>query len=212
MAERATADRVAADMKPPNYRGAVQRLRSIKPKKERIAGINGEISGIYDTVEGFKVNKKAAKIFMALDGLEADEQSDIFRSLTGLIDAAGWQKGDLVDQAEGAAPGNIVTPNFGGRRAAADAGESGDAGGEDLDEVLAGVEQPETGGDGEGGGAPSAEEQERRDAEFDAAAPKPETPAQKRARIKAAHAEGKAPDAAPPAETYTGDNSDLNPK
>lgn len=206
MAERATADRVAADMKPPNYRGAVQRLRTIKPKKERIAGINGEISGIYDTVEGFKVNKKAAKIFMALDGLEADEQQDIFRSLTGLIDAAGWQKGDLVDQAEGAAPGNIVTPNFGGRRAAPEETSGGD-----LDEVLAGVEQPEQvgGDDGDDDGSVSPEEQKRRVEEFDAAAPKPESPAEKRKRVKAAHAEGKAPDAAPPAEAYTGDNSDL---
>lgn len=192
MAERATADRVASDMRPPNFRGAVQRLRTIKPKKEKIAGINGEISGIYDTVEGFKVNKKAAKIFLALDGLEPDEKQDIFRSLTGLIQAAQWQIGDLVDQAEGAAAGNIVTPNFGRRDQPADSDTDAE-----LDQTLAEVEaQPET-------EQPPAAQDEK---------PKRETPAQKRERIKAAHQAGEAPQAKPEPEPYTGDNSDLNPE
>jgi hypothetical protein len=206
MAERATSDRVASDMKPPNYRGAVQRLRTIKAKKDRIAGITSEIGGIFDTVEGFKVNKKAAKIFIALDALEADEQQDIFRSLTGLIDAAGWAQGDLVDQAEGGG-GKIIPANFGGRKAEPTEAERQ----ADIENVVAAIEEPT--GDAPGGDAPALTDEEKaaRDAEFDAAAPAParETPAEKRARVKAAHAKGEAPAAQPDPEPYTGDNSDL---
>ena len=208
MAERATADRVAADMRPPNFRGAVQRLRTIKAKKERIAGITSEIGGIFDAVEGFKVNKKAAKIFLPLDALEPDERADIIRSLKGLIEAAGWTEGDLVDQAEGGG-GNIIAASFGRKSGEADpaAAEQND---KDLDEAIEAISEPGA------KGPPSAEEQARRDAEFEAAAPKPETaapkpetPAQKRQRIKAAHEEGKAPAPDAPQTPYTGDNSDL---
>jgi hypothetical protein len=186
-------------MKPPNYRGAIQRLRGIKPKKERIAGINGEIGGIYDTVVGFKVNKKAARIFLALDGLESDEQQDIWRSLTGLIDAAEWSIGDLVDRAEGAEPGNIIKPDFGRREQPQND--------EEIDKLVADVETPKS----DEPEVDPAEERKRRDAEFDAAAPKAESPAEKRKRIKEAHAKGAQPDAATQ-EPYTGDNSDLNPE
>lgn len=103
MAKRADADTVAADMSPPNYRAAVQRLRGIKAKKEKIAGINGEIADIYAKTEGNKVNKVAARIFMMIDPKEHPDRLDILRSLNGLFDAAGWEEEsqDLADRAEG---------------------------------------------------------------------------------------------------------------
>jgi len=199
MAERATPERVASDMSPPKFRQAVQRLRTIKPKKERIAGINGEIGGIFDAIEGFKVNKKAAKIFMALDGLEPSEQQDIFRSLMGLIDSAEWGAGDLVDRAEGG-DGNIVRPQFGRRSEQAEEDDGG------LTEALAGVETPAAASDDESAAEPAASDD-------GAANPKPKRRSPKAAldAAKAAFEAGKAPDTAPPVETYTGDNADLNP-
>lgn len=214
MAERATADRVAADMKPPNYRGAVQRLRSIKPKKEKIAGINGEISGIYDTVEGFKVNKKAARIFLTLDPLESDERQDIMRSFIGLCEAAGWDAGDLVDQAEGGG-GKVVAADFtGGRKGAAAAAPAAsadeNAAGEDaaLAQTLDAI-------DAESGNAAAAEpvepvaEPEKK--------PRAErlSPAAARKKAQEHFSKGEAPPPsgkAPEGEPYTGDNSDLAPE
>ncbi len=103
MGSKATDNKVAADMSPPNYRAAVQRLRTIKTKKEKIAGVNGEIADIYAKVEGHKVNKKAARIFLILDSLDGPDRLDVMRSFNGLCDAAGWdtEAEDLVDQAEG---------------------------------------------------------------------------------------------------------------
>jgi hypothetical protein len=197
MAERASAAGVAADMNPPKYREAVKRLRGIVAKKAKIAGVNGEISGIYDTVEGYKVNKKAGRIFLTLDALEADERADILRSLFGLIEVAEWEPGgDMVDQAEGAAAGNIIAAQFGGRREKSRDGEN--AAGEDLEleETLQEIEQPE----------PAAEE------------PAPSkrkrlSPAEARAKVAEHFAQGEAP---PPSgqeapEPYAGDDADLNP-
>jgi hypothetical protein len=202
MAERATAAGVAADMKPPNYRGAVQRLRGIAAKKARIAGVNGEISGIYDTVEGFKVNKKAARIFLTMDALEPDERQDIWRSLIGLIEVAEWDRsGDLVDEAEGG-DGNIVTPNFGQRSRPA----SENAAGEDIqvDEAMRQVEEMRD-DDAPGDDHPSGS--------HDVAGGKPKrlSPAEARKRAQEHFGEGKAPptsDVAEP-EPYVGDDSDL---
>lgn len=103
MGSKATDTRVAADMQPPNYRAAVQRLRTIKTKKEKIAGINGDIADVYAKVEGHKVNKKAARIFLILDALDGPDRMDVMRSFNGLCDAAGWAEegADLIDQAEG---------------------------------------------------------------------------------------------------------------
>lgn len=205
MADRATADRVGADMKPPNYRGAVQRLRTIKPKKERIAGINGEIGGIYDAVEGFKVNKKAARIFLTLDGLEPDEQQDIWRSLMGLIEFAGWQKGDLVDQAEGG-EGNIVAADFKrGRKGADDIAEStgqsdeNDAGEDrEIDDTMREVE-------GMPAELPTADNP-------NPDKPKRLSPAEARAKVAKHFGAGEAPPKGDDPAPYTGDNSDLNPE
>ena len=109
MAVRANADQVAADMRPADFRGAVKRLRGIQAKKERIGSVNGEIADIYAKVESLKVNKKAARIFLTLDKLEADERADVMRSINGLVDSADWDAGgDLVDAAEGNEKSNLV--------------------------------------------------------------------------------------------------------
>jgi hypothetical protein len=112
MAKKASAETVAADMRPPNFRGAVQIIRSaIVKKKAAIQGINSEIGDQWGKVEGFKVNKKAGQIFATLDKLEHEERMDIMRSLNGLMNAAGWDEedADIVDRAEG----NVVTMRFG---------------------------------------------------------------------------------------------------
>ncbi len=101
MANKASAANVQADMQPPNFRAAVQHVRTTKAKKDKMSGLNGEIAAIYAKIEGFKVNRKGAKIFYALDNMEASERNDVLRSLNGMCDAAGWDEidEDLVDKA-----------------------------------------------------------------------------------------------------------------
>lgn len=103
MAKSASANVVQSDLRPADFRGAVQLLRSIKAKKDKISGVNGEISKIYSRVEGEKkVNGKAARLFNQLDNMTPEDRQDCMRALNGLIDAAGWAEteADLMDQAE----------------------------------------------------------------------------------------------------------------
>jgi hypothetical protein len=102
MAEAANAGSVAGQIKPPEYRKAVQLIRTIKAKKEKISSVNGEIGDVWGKVEGHRVHKKAGKFFAALDAMEEPERADVMRSFNGLADAAGWneEEGDLVDGAE----------------------------------------------------------------------------------------------------------------
>lgn len=114
MAERANADSVAADIRPPQYRPAVKLMRvDIKKKKERISGINGEIGDIWGKIEGMKVPKAAGRIFMALDAMEDVERREILRCINGLIDAAEWNEpeADLADLASGDRVANRIGPN-----------------------------------------------------------------------------------------------------
>jgi hypothetical protein len=188
MANKASADKVQADMQPPNFRAAVQRIRTIQAKKDKIGSVNGEIADIYAKIEGHKVNRQAARIFYALDRMEADDRADVMRSLNGLCDASGWDstEEDLVDQAEG----TVVELRFGGTRSPAVddsdldvdealADEASDEG-DDLSEVLAGDDFQEA----------TAEE-------LAAQAGRSPDKAKSRAREKL--------DAAP----FTGDNADL---
>jgi hypothetical protein len=124
MADAAKAANVAGQIKPPEYRKAVQIIRSIDAKKEKIASVNSEIGDIWGKVEGYRVHKKAGKFFAMLDKLEAPERLDVMRSVNGLIDAAGWpaQEGDLADQAAG----NVVDMRLhAGKAGAAPAAEGG---------------------------------------------------------------------------------------
>jgi len=102
MAKSASAESVQADMQPPNFRAAVQKVRTITAKKDKIGSVNGEIADIYAKIEGHKVNRQAAKIFYALDRMEMADRNDVLRSLEGLLDAAGYDeeaREDLVDKA-----------------------------------------------------------------------------------------------------------------
>lgn len=104
MAANANDDRVRADIRPPDFRAAIAKIRTqLIAKRKRIGEINGEIGDIWAKIEGHKVNKGAAKTFMKLDQMEPVDRADYIRSLNGLMDASGWPKEgtDLVDGAEG---------------------------------------------------------------------------------------------------------------
>ena len=114
MAEAASAEN--ANIRPPDYRYAVQQIRgAIEKKKEAISAKNGEIADTWAKIESRGVNKKGAKIFAMLDKVEPTERMDILRTVNGCCDAAGWpeQEGDIVDQAEG----NVVQMRVGGAAA-----------------------------------------------------------------------------------------------
>jgi hypothetical protein len=155
MANKATADGVQRDMQPPNFRAAVQRIRTIPGEKKKIAERNEKIGETWAAVEGFKVDKRAGKAFATLDNLEPHERAAYMRSLNGLIDAAGWEESfqDLVDSAEGTA----VSMRVGGGEGPDGAGGAGNGGG--------GGETGDGGAGGDGGrGEP---EQQLSDAEID---------------------------------------------
>ena len=194
MAKKATAEAVAADMRPPDFRAAVQRIRTIGAKKDKIASVNGEIADIYAKVEGHKVNRKAAKIFAALDGLEQPERDDILRSLSGLADAAGWdeESQDLVDQAEG----TVVHARFGKRDTDGDDNAQNDQNDQDIDDAAAVVA-------GEDDGAP-------KDAVDDAVEGISEQVEGKKLGFREALGKSKGHlGTNDQREPYTGDNSDL---
>lgn len=112
MAANASDDRVRADIRPPDFRAAIAKIRTqLVAKKKRVGEINGEISDIWAKIEGHKVNKQAAKTFAKLDGMEPIDRADFIRSLNGLMDASGWPNDatDLVDGAEG----NVVKMHVG---------------------------------------------------------------------------------------------------
>lgn len=129
MAQKATPENVAADMAPPNYRAAVQRIRTIKAKKDKVAGVNGEIADVWAKVEGHKVNKGAGKDFLRLDGMEHEDRVRYMRDLNGLIDAAGWDETaqDMVDKAEN----KVVHMRFGKEGEAPEVADGDEAGPDD---------------------------------------------------------------------------------
>lgn len=132
MAHGASADRIQADIRPPNFRAAVKLMRiDIKKKKDRISGINGEIADTWAKVEGHKVDKIGAQIFMKLDALEPDERVAAMRAINGLADVADWPERaeDLVDRAEG----TVVKLRFGDEKDEEDDGDGQD--GDDGDET-----------------------------------------------------------------------------
>lgn len=191
MANKATPDRVAADMRPPNYRGALAHIRStIVKKKDKVSSLNGEIAATYAQIEGMKVNKKAAKLFGSLDKMEASERNDVLRSLQGLVDVAEWEK-DITDLVDGAQD-NVVHLRF--------TGVSDDGGaGEEDDDI------PEPGEEGDDGAAAAA----ATIADKAAAAPKPKATRSTTSVTEAARKKREALDAQAKGEPYTGDNSDL---
>lgn len=190
MARTAGRDTVAADMRPTDYRGAVNRMKAIKAKSDKQKSISSEIGDIYAKCEGVHgVNKAAAKIFHGLSKLEPEGALLVFRDLNGLLDAAGFAKegADLVDQASD----NVVSMRFG-----AGAGDDGEEGG--IDDAI-----EEFADDGE---KPTDDDpfEEASSEELAAQKPRAES-AEKKAvgRAKKAFGSGPAP------EPYTGYNFDL---
>ena len=102
MAQAASKSALAAENKETDWKTALRVLvDTIKAKKDRVSSINGEISGKYDVLEKDGVNKRGAKMFLALDGMEESERRDVLRTIEKLGEVAGWDKSaDLVDQAE----------------------------------------------------------------------------------------------------------------
>lgn len=124
MAENANEGRVRADIRPPDYRAALLKIRTqIAAKKKKLGEVQGEISDVWAKIEGHKVNKQAAKFFAKCDGMEAKDRADIIRSFNGLADAAGWDK-DASDLADG---GKVVPMRL-GEDAEGEEGEGDDAG------------------------------------------------------------------------------------
>src|SRR3546814_3847700 len=96
------SDRVSADMRPTDYRGAVKRMESIAAKTAKQKAMASEIGDIYEKVAGVcGVDKRAAKIFHAISKMEPEDQLLVFRDINGLLDASGVmsQGADLVDKA-----------------------------------------------------------------------------------------------------------------
>ncbi|MET0373970.1 MAG: hypothetical protein ABW128_06895 [Rhizorhabdus sp.] len=181
-------------MQPPNYRAAVQRIRSIKAKREKIAGVNGEIADIYAKIEGFKVNKKAAKIFDVLDRLDLVDRNDVLRSFQGLVDASGWEADaeDLVSSADG----NVVPMRFNKTAAEVAEGDSvGDGEDDELDRELDAI------GEDESGNADTALEQADTSADIDSILSRSE---RAEAADEITGVEGERPDDAHPGEATDG--------
>jgi hypothetical protein len=104
MAKAATTDSVANANRLPAFKAVLTILRvEMKKKKDRIAGINGEMADLWGRVEGHKVDKLGAKMFMMMDKLEPDERVAAMRSFDELCDLAEWPEmaADLADLAEG---------------------------------------------------------------------------------------------------------------
>lgn len=197
MANAANAENVNADMRPPDYRYAVQQIRGgIEKKKDKISSVNGEIADIWSKIEGKGVNKKAGKFFAMLDKCETDERMDIMRSVNGMCDAAGWPEnaGDMVDAAEG----KVVQMRVGKAAQAdpdVDDGPSIDPGSVEPDVDTDDDDNDEDGDDEESDPDPAPQSKRPSAQEAMAAA---------RARFANG---GKVPAMTP--EYYTGDDSDL---
>ena len=188
MAQAAKGGNVAADMKPTDYRGAVNRMKAIKAKSDKQKAIAGEIGDIYSKCEGLHgVNKMAAKMFYALSKLEAPDRMLVFRDLNGLLDAAGYETedADLVDQSQG----NVVSMRFKDPET-----ENESVGAVDVDDEIEALAD-----DGEQL-PPDDDFEEASEEELAQQTGRAETAAKRRA----AEAIGKGDP-----EPYTGDNSDL---
>src|SRR3546814_13659056 len=79
------SDRVTADMRPTDYRGAVKRMEAIAAKTAKQKAMASEIGDIYEKVAGVcGVDKRAAKIFHAISKMEPEDQLLVDRKSTRL--------------------------------------------------------------------------------------------------------------------------------
>lgn len=103
MAKAASSEAISDAIRPADFRGSVNLIRTIPAKKEKIAEINGTIGDIWSKAsEGKKVHKEACKMFARLDKKEEMERAQILRDLMKLVEHSGWdtEVRDLVDLAE----------------------------------------------------------------------------------------------------------------
>lgn len=185
MANAASKDRVSADMKPTDYRGAVKRMEAIAAKTAKQKGIAAEIGDIYDKVAGVHgVDKRAAKVFHALSKLTPEDRLLVFRDIDGLMSAAGYDEdgADLVDKSQE----RVVHMRFGRDRENAE-GDDGESIDEEIEAIAADGSQVATDGFTEASEEELAQQQGRPQGAEEAAA--------ERAK-----------------EAFTGDNSDLKPE
>ncbi|QTH19643.1 hypothetical protein HRJ34_14795 [Rhizorhabdus wittichii] len=104
MAEKASKERVASDLREPNFKGAIALIRKdFEDKKSRKARIDKDIGEMWGKVEGYGVDRAAAKLFAKLEKMEEPERQSFMRSFNGLAQHADWPDVvvDLVDSAEG---------------------------------------------------------------------------------------------------------------
>lgn len=175
MAKAANAENVNQSRQAPDARYAVQTIRgNIKKKKDRVSGINGEINAEWEKMQARGIDKVGARLWAALDKLEPDERRSAMRTFNDMCDVSEWpeQQADLVDTAQ-----NKVVPM---RMKTVDQ-ESLDGSEEEIRELeeeaeAAKLKKPSFGDGSVLGAAVDPEEQARRDAEFEDAAPEHQEP------------------------------------
>jgi len=188
MAQAAKDGKVAADMKPVDYRGAFKRLTTIDAMKAKQQKAAKDIGDVFSACEGIHgVDKAAAKIFMILRKLDDNDRILTFRDLNGLLDASGLPKtgADLVDRAEG----NIV--DFRPGKGKPEVEDEGDG---TIEEEIEDLENDVDGTSGD-----EDDFEEASDEELAQQAGRAEAAAKNRAKDAMSGGE----------EPYTGDNSDL---
>jgi len=101
MARKADKDSVRISGELPDYEKGIKMLRdSVKTRKLRISGIQGEIAGVWDQLEKMGINKEGARIFLKLDDMQPAIRDDVLRTIQLMADASDWDKGDMIDQAQ----------------------------------------------------------------------------------------------------------------
>lgn len=131
MAKKADKEGVGASIELPDYAKGIKMLRdSVKTRKLRISGIQGEIAGVWDQLEKMGINKEGARIFLKLDDMQPHVRNDVLRTVQLMAEASDWDEaGDMVDQAEG----NVVRmPQPGGAPPAAPPAAKPGGGGPDT--------------------------------------------------------------------------------
>lgn len=119
MPKKADKDSVRVSGELPDYKKGIKMLRdSVKTRKLRISGIQGEIAGVWDQIEKMGINKEGARIFLKLDDMQPHVRNDVLRTIQLMAEASDWSDGDMLDKAEN----NVVQmPQPGGKAPAAPA-------------------------------------------------------------------------------------------
>jgi hypothetical protein len=105
MAKKAQAEaQESVELAAPDFTRAIKIMKNdIAPQLEDSAGIRGDLSAAWKTIEDdCHVNRKAAKDFNKLNGMSEENRDDYLRSLYGLMKAGNIGiSQDLVDRMDG---------------------------------------------------------------------------------------------------------------